>query len=308
MLGERVIPPLETIRTALHFGSGEYDFAVLTVRLPRALVGLLAGCGLALSGTVLQGITRNPLASPGVLGLNSGAAAAAVAVIVLFPSFPMRSLPIAAFGGALLAASLIYIFSWRQGQAGLSGRILLVGIGISAMAGGVISYLLTLGEIFRVTQAAVWMAGSLYGRTWEHFWPLLPWVAILAPVLLLLSRSLDLFQLGDNTAIGLGLRLELMRGLFIIIAVGLAGSAVSMAGTITFVGLMGPHIARGLVGGQSRRLLPAAALCGALLVLIADLTGRLVFSPYEIPVGLVTALIGAPYMIQILRRKAGAIK
>ncbi|GAA0134671.1 iron ABC transporter permease [Paenibacillus sp. YSY-4.3] len=308
MLGERLIPPVEAIRTALSLGSGEYDFAIRTVRLPRACVGLLAGCGLALSGTILQGITRNPLASPGVLGLNAGAAAAAVAVIVLLPSLPMRMMPFAAFGGALLAAALIYIFSWRKGKAGVSDRILLVGIGISAMAGGIVSYLLTLGEVLRVTQATIWMAGSLYGRTWVHVWPLLPWVAVLLPVLVLMSRSLDLFQLGENTAIGLGLRLEKMRFLFILIAVALAGAAVSMAGTVTFVGLMGPHIARGLVGSRSCRLIPTAALCGALLVLLSDLAGRLVFQPYEIPVGIVTALIGAPYMLRMLWQRAGAFK
>ncbi|MGO4184298.1 FecCD family ABC transporter permease [Paenibacillus sp. MCAF9] len=301
IIGERNIPVMDAIQTALGIGSDEYAFTIRQVRLPRVLTGFLAGCGLALSGTILQMITRNPLASPGVIGLNAGAAAAVVAFLVLVPSFPMSRLPLVAFGGALLVALTIYKLSWKKGSS--TERMLLVGVGISAMAGALITYLLTVGKIFRVSQAFVWMAGSLYGRTWEHFWPLLPWIIILFVLLMLYTRSLDLLQLSDSSAIGMGIRLERVRFLLLLFSVGLAGSAVSMAGTIAFVGLMAPHIASNLVGTPSVKRLPVAALLGGLIVMLADLLGRVLFSPFEIPVGLITALIGAPYMINLLVRR-----
>lgn len=301
VVGERNIPVLDAILTALGLGSDEYAFAIRQVRLPRVLTGFLAGCGLALSGTILQIITRNPLASPGVIGLNSGAAAAVVTVLVLVPSLSMNYLPWVAFGGALVTALLIYKLSWKRGISTV--RMLLVGVGISAMAGALITYLMTVGKIFKVSQAFVWMAGSLYGRTWDHFWPLLPWISILFVLLLLFTRHLDLLQLSDDISIGMGMRLELMRFSLILLSVGLAGSAVSMAGTIAFVGLMAPHMATHLVGNQSRSRLPVAALLGGLIVMLADLLGRTLFSPFEIPVGLITALIGAPYMFTLLIRR-----
>ncbi|GAA3406367.1 FecCD family ABC transporter permease [Paenibacillus hodogayensis] len=298
--GERAVPLLEAIRTAAGFGSDTYEFTIRTLRMPRALVGLLAGAALALSGVILQAITRNPLASPGVMGLNAGAGAAAVAVIVMAPTFPTAGLPFVAFGGALLTAAMIYAFSWRRGSSPI--RMLLVGIGISAIAGAVISYLLSVGGIFRVSQASVWLAGSLYGRGWEHVWPLLPWLVAWFPVCMLLARHLDAIQLGDEMATGVGLPLERSRGLLVLVSVGLAGAAVSMVGTVGFIGLMAPHLSRHLVGNMSARLLPAAALMGGLVMQLSDLVGRTVFAPFEIPVGIVTALLGAPYMIYLLYR------
>ncbi len=300
-IGERNVTVMDAIQTAIGMGNDEFAFTIREVRLPRVLTGFLAGCGLALSGTILQVVTRNPLASPGVIGLNAGAAATVVAVLVLVPSFPMSRLPWVAFGGALLVALAIYRLSWKKGSS--TERMLLVGVGISAMAGALITYLLTVGKIFRVSQAFVWMAGSLYGRTWEHFWPLLPWIVILFVLLMLYTRSLDLLLLSDSSAIGMGIRLERVRFLLILFSVGLAGSAVSMAGTIAFVGLMAPHMASHLVGTRSMKRLPVAALLGGLIVMLADLLGRVLFSPFEIPVGLITALIGAPYMITLLIRR-----
>ncbi|NQX68657.1 iron ABC transporter permease [Paenibacillus alba] len=303
MLGERTIPSAEVFRSLAGIGSEEYRFTIHQLRLPRVLTGFLVGCSLALSGTILQVITRNPLASPGVIGLNSGAAAAVVAVMVLVPSFPMSQFPWIAFAGAFIATAVIYTLSWRKGGGSSTVRMLLIGAGISAMAGALITYFLTVGEIFRVSQATVWMAGSLYGRTWEHFWPLLPWLLILFTFLIGMSRYLDMFLLDMESAAGLGLRVETMRVMFILMSVGLAGSAVSMAGTIAFVGLMAPHIAKHLVGSRSLVRLPVAALLGGLIVMGADLAGRNLFSPFEIPAGLITAFIGAPYMVHLLLRR-----
>lgn len=305
MLGDRSIPPGEVLRSLMGRGDQEYHFTIHQLRLPRVLTGFLVGCGLALAGTILQVITRNPLASPGVIGLNSGAAAAVVAVMVLVPTFPMRHMPWIAFIGAFLAAAVIYGLSWRKGEASSTVRMLLIGVGISSMAGALITYLLTVGKIFRVSQASVWMAGSLYGRTWEHFWPLMPWLLILFLLLIWMSRWLDMFLLDVQSAAGLGLRVETMRVLFLLMSVGLAGSAVSMAGTIGFVGLMAPHMAKHLAGSRSLVRLPIAALLGGLIVMLADLAGRTWFAPYEIPAGLITAIIGAPYMMYLLLRRRG---
>ncbi|MGC5771707.1 iron chelate uptake ABC transporter family permease subunit [Paenibacillus pabuli] len=175
----RVLRAGFVLRSLMGRGDQEYHFTIHQLRLPRVMTGFLVGCGLALVGTILQVITRNPLASSGVIGLNSGAAATVVAVMVLVPSFPMRYLPWIAFIGAFHAATVIYGLSWRKGEASSRVRMLLIGVGISAMAGALITYLLTVGKIFRVSETSVWMAGSLYGRTWEHFWPLLPWLLIL---------------------------------------------------------------------------------------------------------------------------------
>ncbi|WP_315795453.1 iron ABC transporter permease [Paenibacillus sp. BIC5C1] len=305
MLGDRSIPPGEVLRSLMGRGDQEYYFTIHQLRLPRVLTGFLVGCGLALAGTILQVITRNPLASPGVIGLNSGAAAAVVAVMVLVPTFPMRHMPWIAFIGAFLAAAVIYGLSWRKGETSSTVRMLLIGVGISAMAGALITYLLTVGKIFRVSQASVWMAGSLYGRTWEHFWPLLPWMLTLFLLLIWMSRWLDMFLLDVLSAAGLGLRVETMRVLFLLMSVGFAGSAVSMAGTIGFVGLMAPHMAKHLAGSRSLVRLPIAALLGGLIVMLADLAGRIWFTPYEIPAGLITAIIGAPYMMYLLLRRRG---
>ncbi len=302
MLGERDIPPAEVLRSLLGSGNGDYQFTIHQLRLPRVLTGMLVGCGLALAGTMLQAITKNPLASPGVIGLNSGAAAAVVAVLVLIPAFPMRLMPWVAFGGAFAAAAVIYGLSWKRGDSSSPVRMLLIGVGISAMAGALITYLLTVSSIFRVSQASVWMAGSLYGRTWEHFWPLLPWQLVLLAAALALSRRLDLLLLDTQTSAGLGLKVEALRLVFILLSVGLAGSAVAMAGTVGFVGLMAPHMARHLVGTRSLVRLPVAALLGGLIVMLADLLGRLAFAPHEIPAGLITALIGVPYMLYLLLR------
>jgi iron complex transport system permease protein len=305
MLGDRSIPPGEVLRSLMGRGDQEYYFTIHQLRLPRVLTGFLVGCGLALAGTILQVITKNPLASPGVIGLNSGAAAAVVAVMVLVPTFPMRHMPWIAFIGAFIAAAVIYGLSWRKGEVSSTVRMLLIGVGISAMAGALITYLLTVGKIFRVSQASVWMAGSLYGRTWEHFWPLLPWMLILFLLLIWMSRWLDMFLLDVLSAAGLGLRVETMRVLFLLMSVGFAGSAVSMAGTIGFVGLMAPHMAKHLAGSRSLVRLPIAALLGGLIVMLADLGGRIWFTPYEIPAGLITAIIGAPYMMYLLLRRRG---
>jgi iron complex transport system permease protein len=298
MLGEYPIAALDVLRTIFTPENTEYGFVVTTLRLPRALIASLAGMSLAVSGAIVQGIVRNPLASPDVIGIGSGAGLAAVIVIVLFPSSPLYVLPVSALLGAVAAAVLIYLLAWKAGSSPL--RLILAGIGISAILQALITIITISGKIHLVRKAAIWMAGSIYSRSWEHFWPLLPWTAVFIPLVMALSRHLNALELGEDVAKGLGTQIEWKRGLLLFACVALVGSAVATAGTIGFVGLMAPHIARRLVGSGHGALVPASALVGGLIVLLADLAGKLVFAPIEIPVGIVTAVIGAPYFVSLL--------
>lgn len=304
--GAYPIAPVDVVRTVLGQETGNPDhlFIIKTLRLPRMLVALLVGVALATSGTILQGLLRNPLASPEVVGVNAGAALAAVTLIVLVPTAPAALLPPAAFAGAALPALLIYLLA-RTGR-GAPLRLILVGVGIAAIASALTTAIVTFGRILQVSQALIWMAGSVYGRGWEQLWQLVPWLALFLPAAWVAARHLNALSLGDEVAGGLGSRVEALRGLLLLVAVALAGVAVATAGSIGFVGLMAPHLARRLVGPSHEGLLPAAGLVGGLLVVLADLAGRTLFAPIEIPCGIITAIVGAPYFLYLLARGRGA--
>lgn len=300
--GEYPISPLDVGRTILGLNTDnpDYGFIINTLRLPRVIVAFLVGMGLAIAGTILQGLTRNPLAAPEIVGVEAGAGLAAVSLIVLFPSVSIFVLPIAAFAGAFIAALLVYLLAWEQGSSPI--RLILVGVGIGAIASALTSLMITFGNIYDVSQALVWLAGSVYGRTWEHIQALLPWLLIFMPLSFLYARELNTLNLGDDVARGLGSRVEWQRGLLLITSVALAGASVATAGTISFVGLMSPHLARQLVGTSHEGLMPMAALVGGLIVALADLLGRSLFAPIEIPCGVITAAVGAPYFLYLLYR------
>lgn len=300
--GEYPVPPLDVIKTVLGLETGNPDFGfiVMTLRLPRTLVAWGVGMGLAIAGTITQGITRNPLASPGIIGVNAGASLAAVTLIVLYPELPIVLIPLAAFGGALLVAMLIYLLAWKDGSSPV--QLILVGVGFSLIAGSLTSLMVTFGNIYNVSQALVWLAGSVYGRSWEQLTVFLPWLTGFGLLSLLMSRELNALQLGDEVARSLGSRLELQRSLLLLSSVALAGSAVATAGSIGFVGLMAPHLGRQMVGPSHEGLLPVAALTGGLVVVVADLLGRLLFAPLELPCGIITAIVGAPYFLYVLIR------
>jgi iron complex transport system permease protein len=299
-VGEYPIAPIDVIKTLLRLPTenGDYNFVVNTLRLPRMLVAALVGMSLAISGTILQGLTRNPLASPGILGINSGAGLVAVGLIVLSESVSAGLISVAAFSGAFVVALLIYLLAWRGGDSPL--RLVLVGIGMGAITSALTTLLVTFGEINNVQRAMVWLTGSVYGRTWNEFRALLPWVGVFVPLALLLGRDLNALNLGEDVARGLGSRVEVRRGLLLLAATSLAGASVATAGAIGFVGLMSPHIARRLVGPDHIGLLPVAGVLGALIVTSADLVGRTLFAPVELPCGLITAAIGAPFFIYLL--------
>jgi iron complex transport system permease protein len=299
-VGEYPVPPLDVIRTVLGLPTGneDYSFIVNTLRLPRMLVAALVGCALGVAGAILQGLTRNPLAEPGILGISAGAGLVAVTLIVVVRDVPAGIIPLAAFGGAVSVAGLIYLLAWRGGDSPL--RLILVGIGLGAICGALTTLMITFGDIYDVQRALIWLTGSVYGRSWEEFSALLPWVVVFMPLALLLARDLNALNLGEDVARGLGSPVASRRGLLLLAAVALAAASVAAAGTIGFVGLMAPHIGRRLVGPDHSGLLPTAGVLGALVVVTADLVGRTLFAPSELPVGLITAAIGAPFFIGLL--------
>lgn len=304
--GEYPIPPLAVIQTVLGIDKGntDYDFVINTLRLPRTLTACLVGMALAISGTIMQGITRNPLADPGIIGIDAGASLAAVSLIVLFPNLSAGVLPIAAFGGALVASLSIYLLAWDRGTHPV--RLILIGIGIAAVASAFTNLMVTFGDINDVSQALVWLAGSVYGRSWEQVLSLIPWLVVFIPLALANAPQLNALALGEEVAKGLGTRVEWQRSFLLLISAALSGAAVATAGTIGFVGLIAPHLARQLVGNIHEGLIPVAAMTGAAIVVIADFLGRILFAPVELPCGIITAVIGAPYFIYLLvksRRK-----
>ena len=298
--GEYPISPIDVVKTLLGIptANGDYAFIINTLRLPRTITAFLVGLGLAIAGTITQGITRNPLAAPGIIGVNAGATLAAVSLIILLPNAPVSLLPFAAFGGALTVSLLIYLLAWQGGSSPV--RLILVGIGFSLIAGALTDIMITFGEINSVSQALVWLAGSVYGRSWSQVYSLIPWIIIFGLMALLLTRELNTLNLGDEVARGLGSRVEWQRGLLLLTAVALAGASVATAGAVGFVGLMSPHLGRQLVGASHEGLLPVSAMMGGMLVVVADLLGRVLFVPLELPCGIITAAIGAPYFVYLL--------
>ncbi|MEH2329422.1 FecCD family ABC transporter permease [Nostoc sp.] len=300
--GEYPISPLDIVKTILGLDTGnpDHQFVIQNLRLPRTLVAFMVGVALAISGTIFQGLTRNPLADPGIIGINAGASLAAVIVIVLFPSAPLYTLPLSAFAGALLMAILIYSLAWNNGSSPI--LLILMGVGLSAIASAITSLMITFGEISDVSNALVWLAGSVYGRTWEQVFSLLPWLIVFVPMALTLARHLNALNLGDDVAKSLGSQVEWQRGLLVLVGVALAGAGVATAGNIGFIGLIAPHLGRQLVGATHEGLIPTSALLGGVIVVSADLLGRTLFAPMELPCGVVTAVIGAPYFLYLLIR------
>jgi iron complex transport system permease protein len=300
-LGEFHILPLDVVATLVGAGDRATEFIVFDLRLPRALTAVLAGAALGLAGALFQDVTRNPLAAPDIVGVSGGAALTAIAVIVLGNNDGAAAVPLAPLAGALASGAALYALAWRGGVQGY--RIVLVGIGVAAFAQAGISYVLTKGRIFEVAEAYVWMVGSLNGRGWNDVWALVAVLALLAPLILALGRRVDVLLLGDEVARSLGLGVERSRLLLLGAAVVLTGVAVSSAGPIAFVAFISPHIARRLARpASSVDLMVVAAACGALLMLVCDLVGRLLFAPTEIPVGIVTSIVAAPYFLLLLRR------
>lgn len=290
------------------FGHGTFkeDFVLFSVRLPRILITLLAGMALALSGSILQSVTRNDLADPGIIGINSGAGVAVAAFFLFFPvsagSF-IYALPLVAFIGALLTAALIYLFSYSRTKGLDPVRLVLVGVGFSLALSGVMIVIISSADRAKVDFIAKWIAGNIWGTDWPFIWALLPWLILLVPFTLYKSQRLNLLSLSEVSAIGVGLNLERERIVLILTAVAASASAVSVTGGIAFVGLMAPHIAKSLVGPRNQMFIPVAVLLGGWLLLIADTVGRNLVDPDGIPAGIMVSLIGVPYFAYLLLKK-----
>ncbi|MFD1536450.1 FecCD family ABC transporter permease [Nonomuraea guangzhouensis] len=280
-------------------------FVIMELRLPRALTGALVGAALALSGAIIQSIARNPLASPEILGVTTGASVTVVAGVVASGSavggasglLSTLGIPVLALLGGLGGAAIVYALAWRRGLDGY--RLVLVGIGVAAVFTNVKYWLLTVGDVNDTGRAMVWISGSLNGRGWEHVVPVALALAVLVPLTLLGTRSLDALRFGDDTVTALGVRMNPARALMILAAVLLAAVATASAGPIAFVALAAPQIALRLTRSGQPPLL-SSAMVGAVLTAVADLIARTVFSPIELPVGVVTAVLGAPYLIHLI--------
>ena len=278
---------------------------LFAVRLPRVLLAALVGGGLAVVGAVLQAVFRNPLADAGLLGVGAGAALGAVLAVHLgFASAVFFALPLAAFAGALAAVLAVYFIAGASGRASLHG-LLLTGIAVSALAGAMTSVLLVATEEFRVKTVLFWLAGGLDGRGWTHVQAAALFVLSGVALLVLLGRPIDVLSLGEQEAASLGLPVRATRLGLLGLAALVAGAATAVAGSVPFVGLMAPHALRPLVGPLSRRLLPAAFLGGATLVVLADLGTRTLSARFELPLGALTACVGAPYFLLALRANEG---
>jgi iron complex transport system permease protein len=280
--------------------SGLLPQVIYNIRLPRVLTGLMVGLNLAVAGALLQGILRNPLASPQIIGVNSGAGLVAVMIMLVFPSM-INMLPLGAFLGALAAAILIYLLASKRGS-GITSNIILAGVALSALLHAATSALMILySDELQIT--FTWLIGGLSNRGWPYVFTILPYCIFGLTVAVAISPKVNLFALGDEISSSLGLSVGAYRVIIIILAALLAGSAVSVAGTIGFVGLIAPHLARLLVGNDYRYLLPLSAILGALLLVLADTCARTIFQPVELPVGILTAALGAPFFFYLIYRK-----
>lgn len=305
-MGSLAIGPADVIKTLIGQGSKSHEIAIFKLRLPRIVIGILVGTALAISGTILQGVTKNDLADSGILGINSGAALFVVMYIYFMngnvydgiSKFTIFTMPIVALSGAIFGAFLIYMLAWKKGIN--SSRLLLVGIGINVA----FTSLLTIFQLRFTTQefnrVMAWTTGSIWGASWQYVLAILPFILIIAILTLYKSRFLDVLNLGDEVATGLGIKVEKERRKLIIYAVILAGVATSVAGSIAFLGLVAPHIARKLVGPKHNKLIPTAALVGTLILLVGDTISRNIIAPMEIPVGIVVSIIGVPYFIYLM--------
>ncbi|EHK69815.1 ABC transporter permease [Pseudomonas psychrotolerans L19] len=301
-LGKVWLTPTQVFAALVERQGGGLGFIVMQLRLPRALLAALVGSALAVSGLLLQGQVRNPLASPDLLGITSGASAGAVFYLaVLAGSLGPHGLPLAAMLGAGLAALLVYGLAWNHGASPL--RLVLVGVGVSAMLAAATTFQMVFSPLTTTLSAYVWLTGSVYGASWPEVRALGLWWLVLLLPLATLARHAVLAQLDDDLARGLGVRLQVQRAALLALAVALAGVAIAWGGSIAFVGLIAPHIARRLLPAGFAAQALMAALVGALLVMLADLLGRTLFLPLDLPAGIFVAALGAPFFLYLLIRQ-----
>lgn len=294
--GAVTVPWSVILNTLFGLGGERQDYIILSSRLPRTVLALLAGGALALSGAIIQALLRNALASPKIIGINSGAALAVC--LAVMAGIGNAWLPVVAVCGGVAAASVVWLGSLRRRTG--PARLALVGIAVGFLCDAGVDYILVTAPSYQFSAPLVWMTGSLWSRGWEDVSAAAPILLPLGAIALALSYRLDLIRLGDGHARGLGVNVRVERLFLLMLATALAAVSVAVVGVLGFVGLMAPHIARQLVGGDHRALLPAAMLAGMILVVVADAAGRALAPPVEVSAGVLTALFGAPFFVFIL--------
>ena len=273
-------------------------FTLMEYRLPRAVLAILLGGALAISGVLVQSVVRNPLASPDILGINNAAGLVAVSVLMFLPNLAFYWMPIFAFLGGVLSFVILWIvcgFNFRP------IKMAIIGVALSALWAAISHYLMLTNPV-EINTAMLWLTGSLWGRSWSYLNVVLPWLIVLLPMPFIFCRDLDTLGLGENKASTLGVTVNKVQISVLVLAVALSTTAVAICGPIAFLGLVAPHLARRLVGGRHRTLLPAALIIGALLLQLSDILARVINPPTELPAGILTAIIGAPYFFYLLMR------
>ena len=273
-------------------------FTLMEYRLPRAVLAILLGGALAISGVLVQSVVRNPLASPDILGINNAAGLVAVSVLMFLPNLAFYWMPIFAFLGGVLSFVILWVvcgFNFRP------IKMAIIGVALSALWAAISHYLMLTNPV-EINTAMLWLTGSLWGRSWSYLNVVLPWLIVLLPLPFIFCRDLDTLGLGENKASTLGVTVNKVQISVLVLAVALSTTAVAICGPIAFLGLVAPHLARRLVGGRHRTLLPAALIIGALLVQLSDILARVIDPPTELPAGILTAIIGAPYFFYLLMR------
>ena len=299
-VGDFPISIRDVIATILGNPTEDSEFIVGTLRLPRVLVGIGVGATFGMSGAIFQSLVRNPLGSPDIIGFNAGAALGAVTAIVWFDGSPTQ-VSAGAVAGGILAALAVYLLAWKRGVQAY--RLVLVGIGAGFAVNAFIDYLITRAEINDVQRATIWLTGSLNGRSWDEVRIVAVALAVLGPLAIIMQRRLDRLDLGDDTAAALGINVARSKLALVLVAVCLASLGVAAAGPIAFVAFVAGPIARRLANSPSACIVPAAFV-GALVTVVADLAARRLLAPTELPVGIMTAALGAPYLLWLLARQA----
>ncbi|WP_413926736.1 FecCD family ABC transporter permease [Clostridioides sp. ZZV14-6387] len=305
-MGSFSIEPMDVIKTFLGQGQRNHEIAIFKLRLPRIVIALLVGSALSTAGVILQGVTKNDLADSGILGINSGAALFVVVYIYLMngnvyegmSNLTVFTMPVVALVGALFGAFLIYSLAWKGGIN--SSRLLLIGIGINIA----FTSILTIFQLKFTTQefnrVMAWTSGSIWGTSWKYVIAVLPFIVVFMGITIYKAKYIDVLNLGDEVSTSLGVEVEKQRRRLIIYAVILSGVSTAVAGSISFLGLIAPHIGRKIIGPKHKRLIPVSALIGTLLLLVADTISRNILAPIEIPVGIVVSIIGVPYFIYLM--------
>lgn len=291
--------PWQELKDGLFFGVQSENYRIVyLIRMPRVFCGILAGTNLALAGCILQGILRNPLADPGIIGVTAGAGLFAMVIMIILPEIT-NLVPIAAFIGAMVAVAIVFALSWHRGVQPL--RMILAGVAVAAFFGGAQTALMVFYSD-RIQSTINWMAGGFQGASWSHVSMILPYTLLGLAAVFFISRWLNALQLGEGTARSIGLPAEKIRFVLLILAALLAASAVSVAGMLGFVGLVIPHMVRLATGSDFDYLLPCSAIWGAAFVSMTDSAARLALAPIEVPVGVFMSFFGAPFFLYLLKK------